>query len=81
MSCSNCSHKLVCKYKPVSPCPVYPNDAALEECGTQPTSHNSAMLEIALCLRRLFSIVNQGAMGKFCDLESDINAVVAQLQQ
>ena len=40
MSCNNCSHKLVCKYKPVSPCPIYPDDAALEECGTQPTAHN-----------------------------------------
>jgi hypothetical protein len=37
MSCGNCSHKLVCKYKPVSPCPIYPDDAALEECGTQST--------------------------------------------
>jgi len=32
-------------------------------------------------VQRVFTIVNQGAMGKFCDLESDINAVVAQLQQ
>ena len=52
---------------------------ALEE--STNSSHNSAMLEIALCLQRVFTIVNQGAMGKFCDLESDINAVVAQLQQ
>ena len=49
--------------------------------GTPSASHNSAMLEIALCVQRVFTIVNQGAMGKFCDLESDINAVVAQLQQ
>jgi hypothetical protein len=81
MSCGKCSHGLVCKYKPVSLCPVYPNNAALEECGTQPTSTNSAMLEIALCLQRVFSIVNQGAMGKYCDLDNSINAVVAQLQQ
>lgn len=44
-------------------------------------STNRPMLEIALCLKRLFTIVNQGSMGKYCDLESDINAVIARLQQ
>jgi len=47
----------------------------------QPQADNSAMLEIALCLQRVFTIVNAGAMGKYHGLESDINAVVAQLQQ
>jgi hypothetical protein len=47
MSCGNCSHKLVCKYKPVSPCPIYPDDAALEECGTQPTDNQQPQHKIS----------------------------------
>ena len=74
----DCIHKPVCVECGAISCPA--------ECGhyikvEKFTSYNSAMLEIALCVQRVFTIVNQGAMGKFCDLESDINAVVAQLQQ
>jgi hypothetical protein len=56
--------------------------SAAKSSGAQPPqADNSAMLEIALCLKRLFNIVNQGGQGRYCDLESEINAVVAQLQQ
>jgi hypothetical protein len=46
-----------------------------------PQTNNSAMLEIALCLQRVFIIVNFNSLGKYNDLETRINAVVAQLQQ
>ena len=77
MSCGKCSHRFVCKYKPVSPCPVYPNDAALEECGTQPTATNSAMLEIALVVRELV-ISNRASLGQlvYDVVKERINAVV-----
>ena len=74
VSCSICEETLGIKTIICGRC-------AAKKYGTQPTTTNSAMLEIALCMQRVFTIVNQGAMGKFCDLESDINTVVAQLQQ
>lgn len=47
----------------------------------QKPSYNSAMLEIALLVKRVFDIASEGSRGKHIFLEKDINAVLAQLQQ
>lgn len=55
--------------------------AALEW-GTRPTSHNSAMLEIALCLKAFMFVWDaEEGYGGIANLQDRIDAVVAQLQQ